>query len=292
MKFMVKSLRVKSYAKLNLYLEVLNKRPDGYHNIRTVFERISLADTLIIREKKGGGISIISDSKDIPLGRNNLVYKAADLIKNKLNIDKGVAVEIIKKIPVGAGLGGGSSNAAGCLLGLNRLWDLRLSRKRLLDFAAQLGSDVAFFLYKNPYALGVSRGEKIRPIQGFNRQLWHVLVYPGVKVSTKDIYQEFYRRGLEGLGRARAGRLDLKKTGLILFNNLEEAVFRKYPRIRQVKDVLLSEGVNAALMSGSGSAVFGVVNSRKEGLRIAGRLKRKGLFRVYVVNTQEAKDGF
>ena len=157
---MPRILKVSSYAKLNLYLEILDKRPDGYHNLRTVFERISLSDTIILKEIDSPEIRIISDSKDIPRDSRNLAYKAAEIIKEDLGISKGVEIRIKKIIPVGAGLGGGSSNAASVLLGLNRLWRLGLSRGRLLGYAARLGSDVSFFIYNCPYAIGVSRGKR------------------------------------------------------------------------------------------------------------------------------------
>ena len=156
---MPRVLKVSSSAKLNLYLEVLDKRPDGYHNLRTVFERISLSDTITLKEIGTPEIKIISDSKEIPCDRRNLAYKAAEILKEDLGIEKGLEIRIKKIIPVGAGLGGGSSNAASVLLGLNRLWRLGLSRRRLLGYAARLGSDVSFFIYDCPYALGTSRGK-------------------------------------------------------------------------------------------------------------------------------------
>lgn len=283
---MPRVLKVASYAKLNLYLEILDRRPDGYHNLRTVFERISLSDSITLKETAGPGIRVISDSKDIPCDSRNLAYKAAEILKEDLGIEKGLEIRIKKMIPVGAGLGGGSSNAASVLLGLNRLWGLGLSRKRLLGYAARLGSDVSFFIYNCPYALGTSRGEKIRPLKSWKKRLWHILVVPGINAPTKEIYQEFDKgRGLNVKSRARLGVYpNVKK---ILFNRLEEAAFRRYPQVAKVKEILFKEnGLEGALMSGSGSAVFGLVDSRKEGLRIAKGFSRFKDWKVFVVTTR------
>lgn len=283
---MPKVLKVSSSAKLNLYLEILNKRPDGYHNLRTVFERISLNDTLTLKEIDSPEIRVISDSKDIPCDSRNLAYKAAEILKDDLGIEKGLEIRIKKIIPVGAGLGGGSSNAASVLLGLNRLWRLGLSRGRLLGYAAKLGSDVSFFIYNCPYALGTSRGEKIRPLKSWKKRLWHILVVPKINVPTKEIYREFDTFG--GLNpNAGTDPGVCPNIKAMLFNRLEEAAFRRYPQVREVKEILLKEaGLENALMSGSGSAVFGLVDSRKEGLRIAKRVSRFKDWKIFVVKTK------
>lgn len=283
---MPKVLKVSSSAKLNLYLEILDKRPDGYHNLRTVFERISLNDTLTLKEIDSPEIRIISDSKDIPCDSRNLAYKAAEILKEDFGIEKGLEIRIKKIIPVGAGLGGGSSNAASVLLGLNRLWRLGLSRGRLLGYAAKLGSDVSFFIYNCPYALGTSRGEKIRPLKSWKKRLWHILVVPKINVPTKEIYQEFDKgRGLNPDAGTDPGACPNIKA--MLFNRLEEAAFRRYPQVREVKEILLKEaGLENALMSGSGSAVFGLVDSRKEGLKIAKRVSRFKDWKIFVVKTK------
>lgn len=286
---MDKAVTIASPAKVNLYLEILNKRPDGYHTIRTLFERISLSDEIILRQREDSALQIVSCAKNIPLDSTNLVYKAASLLKEDLGISLGVSIEIKKRIPVGAGLGGGSSNAASTLLGLNRLWHLKLSKKKLLAYAARLGSDVAFFIENVSFAWGLSRGEKITPCAGAHKSLWHILLAPDVSVSTQEVYQEFDRANklflphpsVESAGlasrRVRAGR--------ILFNHLEDVTFRKYPEVRKLKESLRACGIKRALMSGSGGAVFGIVKSRKEGLRIAERFQHRKGIKVFVVKT-------
>ena len=281
-----REIKLDSPAKLNLYLEVLNKRKDGYHNIRTIFERISLADKIIIRESLNGGITICSNSREIPHDSRNIVCRAAAALREDFNIKKGVDIEIKKFIPVGSGLGGGSSNAAATLLGLNQLWRLKLSRASLLRYAARLGSDVAFFIYGCSFALGTARGNKIKPLGGFSKRLWHIVVVPKENISTERIYSDFDR-----LNRAKyCQRLQpLKLRGgsvtQVLFNRLEEVTFKEHPIVKEIKERLMAAGLNSVLMSGSGSAVFGIVNSRREGLEIAKIFGRFKNFKVFVVRT-------
>lgn len=279
-------VRVLSYAKLNLYLEILDKRPDGYHNLETIFERISLADEITIRKAPGNSIKIETDSPGIPKGPGNLAYQAARLLKESLGIPAGLVIKIKKRIPVGAGLGGGSSNAAAVLLGLNCLWGLGLNSEELKEYASRLGSDVAFFVYDYPLAIGRGRGERLAPWNGLKRKLWHVIAVPRLNVSTALIY-----RDLDGLcrkpGKKTAFGLNssLPRVKDILFNRLEEATFNRYPQVGRLKRDLEALGLNGVLMSGSGSAVFGITESRKGGLRIAKILKRSRNLKVFVAET-------
>lgn len=284
------SIKILSPAKLNLYLEVLNKRPDGYHNIRSLFERISLSDELTFKQSDGQCIEIKSDSKDIPKDGRNLVYKAASLLRDTLGIKKGVSIEIKKRIPVGSGLGGGSSNAASALLALKNLWNLRLSQKKLLAYGSYLGSDVAFFLSGASFAVGEGRGEKIKPLTHFKKKFWHIIIVPDFKVSTQEIYA-----GLDNLENCNKRETNLSARqlsqaakiplGNIIYNRLEEATFKRYPKVKELKEALLSRGVQNAAMSGSGGAVFGIVNSRKEGLRLLESFKHYKNARAFVART-------
>ena len=221
-------LTLNSYAKLNLYLEVLHKRKDNYHNIKTVFERIGLADKIILKSRRDKKINItcaevsasrrytskrssirdaeVSASRrytskrssirdnvaSVPQDNSNLACRSAKLLQEAFNIDKGVDIKIIKRIPVGSGLGGGSSDAATVLVGLNKLWKLNLTRDKLARLAGKLGCDVPFFIYNIPFARGQARGEKIRPLNSLaNVRLWHILVVPKIGVSTASIYKEW-----------------------------------------------------------------------------------------------------
>src|SRR6185436_451831 len=157
----MKSITLQSPAKLNLYLKIVNKRPDGFHNLTTLFERIDLADEITLTSEASGRIRVSCDHPQVPTGPKNLVYKAAALLKQDFGIKQGVHITICKNIPVAAGLAGGSSNAATVLQGLNKLWNLKLTKTRLAAYAARIGSDVAFFLYDCSWALGTGRGEVI-----------------------------------------------------------------------------------------------------------------------------------
>ena len=288
-------VQVLSYAKLNLYLEILDKRPDGYHNLETIFERVSLADEIVIKRAPGNSIRIETDSLDIPQGPGNLVYQAAELLKKDFGISAGLVIKIKKCIPVGAGLGGGSSNAASTLLGLNYFWNLGLSAEELKEYASRLGSDVAFFIYNYPLAIGRARGERIEPWSGFKKKLWHVIAVPQLNVSTALIYRDldvsreqtgnkkaFGSSRIKNLGTNGGSFLHVKD---ILFNRLEEVTFKRYPQVGRLKRDLEAQGIRGVLMSGSGSAVFGMVESRKGGLRIAKILQRSKNLRVFVAET-------
>ncbi|MBL7151397.1 MAG: 4-(cytidine 5'-diphospho)-2-C-methyl-D-erythritol kinase [Candidatus Omnitrophica bacterium] len=294
-----------SYAKLNLYLAVLNKRRDNYHNIETLFERIDLCDKIILTTRRDRKIRVICSDPLVPKGNTNLCYRSAKLLSDNFNIKKGLQIRIIKRIPVGAGLGGGSSNAAALLLGLNRLWALRLSRKKMLEFAKRIGSDVPFFLYGCSFARGFGRGDKIRPLKPNQPlRLWHLLVVPRFKVSTPLIYgkwDEFSR--LKTPCKSCGSGLTIPKfdvkilpslickdacglAGRMLFNSLEEVAARAYPQIRRIRERLVSLGLKTILMSGSGPAVFGIVSSRKEGLTLRRKIRRiEKSWRIYVTGT-------
>jgi len=180
-----------SFAKINLYLEVLNKRRDNFHNLNTLFCRIGLADTIILKERKDSAIKIKCNSWQVPKDKSNLCYAAAELLRQAFKLSPGLEIEIKKRIPVGAGLGGGSSNAASVLLGLNKFWELDLPQAKLMKLASELGSDVAFFVSGAKFALGTGRGEKITSLPGLGKlKLWLVLVCPRIKVSTPLIYNQ------------------------------------------------------------------------------------------------------
>ena len=184
------TLVISSHAKLNLFLDVFGKKADGYHEIETLFERISLSDTLYLTEIASDEVIIFSQNRDIPSDQTNLAAQAARLIKDSLGISKGVKIEIEKNIPVGAGLAGGSSNGASVLLGLNKLFGLHLNKKTLLSYANRLGSDVAFFVFNKKFAVGRGRGGELESVSvPKNVILWHILFVPHAKILTKDVDQ-------------------------------------------------------------------------------------------------------
>jgi 4-diphosphocytidyl-2C-methyl-D-erythritol kinase len=298
-------LVTKSFAKLNLYLQVLNKRKDNFHNLSTLFARIDLADTLIFRKRKDNLIKIKCDSRQVPRDKTNLGYRAAALLRQKFNLSFGIEIEIKKRIPVGAGLGGGSSNAASVLLGLNRLWNLNLSKAKLANLGAQLGSDVPFFIHQEKFALGSQRGDKIKPLASLDKlKLWFILVYPNFKVSTPLIYQKFdtcltakpWARGpFSRLTRPRCNvkilTSQLLKKGKAVdvhcfFNGLEAITSDLYPEVNQVKKALCGIGLDKVMMSGSGPAVFAICNSGKQAQDLKKKLsKLYKTWQIFVVST-------
>jgi 4-diphosphocytidyl-2-C-methyl-D-erythritol kinase len=252
---MTETLHLESPAKVNLRLEILKRREDGYHELRTLLQKISLHDTLHFSLKKEKGVSINTDHPKLPIGKDNLVYKAAQSMLKESDYKGGVCIEIEKRIPLGAGLGGGSSNAATTLKAMNQLLKSNLSKKELMEMGLEIGADVPFFFLEGA-AIGLGIGEQLKkkelPI------LWYVLIYPNFEVSTLWAYQNFvltnqqfhfnlhkFLRTPEGISR-------------ILLNHLEEVVSEKYPQISIMKKILLSAGALGSLMTGSGPTVFGL----------------------------------
>lgn len=295
-------LTLNSYAKLNLYLEVLNKRKDNYHNIKTVFERIDLADKIILKPRRDKKINITCNVASVPQDSSNLAWRSAKLLQDSFNVDKGADIKIIKRIPVGSGLGGGSSNAATVLIGLNKLWKLNLAQNKLLHLAGKLGCDVPFFISHSPFAQGEARGDKIKPLSAlWSLRLWHILVVPKIGVSTASIYKRWdkcsgtIKKERAGLTIAKYNvnilTLALRKNNLALigdalFNSLEQVTARLYPQINAIKEKLMQLGVKSILMSGSGPAVFGIVSSRKEALSLRRQLESNSFCQVFVTHTQ------
>jgi 4-diphosphocytidyl-2-C-methyl-D-erythritol kinase len=274
---------VKSCAKVNLYLEVLSKRKDNYHNIKTIFERIDLSDKITLRVRLGGLITLDCNNPTVPKDESNLCFRAAKLLQDRYKVKKGVDITINKHIPVGAGLGGGSSNAAAVLTALNKLWGLNLNLSRLLTLAEKIGCDVPFFVYDVPFAFGTSRGDKIKPLEKLKKlKLWHVLVFPGIKVSTPLIYKKFDR--ISGLTRSRYSVKILTSTlakypSVLgsggLFNSLQAVTEKEYPEVSRIRSSFQELGQNSLLMSGSGPTVFSLARSRQEALLLKKAIESK-----------------
>ncbi|MCX5700485.1 MAG: 4-(cytidine 5'-diphospho)-2-C-methyl-D-erythritol kinase [Candidatus Omnitrophica bacterium] len=285
---------IKSFAKLNLYLRVKNKRSDNFHNLETLFERISLQDRIVIANRRDNLIKLSCNNVSCPTDSANICWKAARLLQDKFCVKTGLNIKIIKRIPVGAGLGGGSSNAAALLLGLNKLWRLNLNQAKLVKLAAELGSDVAFFVYDTSFAVGRGRGEKIRILSNLKKiKLWHILVVPKIHVSTPLIYKKFDafsgltkpRSNVKILTSALAKNASTFEPGL-LFNSLEAVTLKLYPEVKRIKERLSASGLKNILMSGSGSAVFAVCYSFAQAQALSKRFKREEKsWRVFVVRT-------
>jgi 4-diphosphocytidyl-2-C-methyl-D-erythritol kinase len=269
------SLTLKSYAKINLCLFVLKKREDGYHEIFSVMQAIDLHDRLTLH-KTGERIVIRCDHPGVPEDESNLAYRAADLLFKETNLKGGVRIDIKKQIPVSAGLGGGSSNAAFTLRGLNQLFDLKLSVQKLHCIASRIGSDVPFFLYSGQ-AAAKGRGEKIVPTELY-RDYWVVLVCPNMIISTQRVYQnvkiDLTRDGWSINLNSCDNKGDFFETLRQFDNDLEKVVTSGHAIIGQIKRTLENSGAMKSSMSGSGPAVYGLFERKPQAEEVARKLTR------------------
>ena len=268
-------LIVNAPGKVNLFLEILGEQ-GGFHRIVTVMQTISLCDSLEIESAPEGQLELsVEGPFRVPV-EDNLVLRAARLLWSFSNVRGGARISLVKRIPVGAGLGGGSSDAAGALLGLNSLWNLALSAPRLLACAAALGSDVPFFIHGG-CSLCTGRGESVHPLKPVELDL--VLVMPKVHVSTAVVYRNARHEGPktpEGpmLKALEAG--DREKVKKCLFNRLQETTVQIAPEVKCALDALREERLSDVLQSGSGGAVFGLAGSAEDSRLIAGNLAERG----------------
>ena len=268
------SVKVRSYAKINWTLEVLHLREDGYHEIRTIYQTVSLHDLLHVRASRRG-VTVHCDDGLVPRDETNLAHKAAVLLKELTGRKSGVTIDIEKRIPVAGGLAGGSSNAAATLMGLVRLWGLQVPDRDLLSLAAKIGSDVPFFLTGGT-ALGVGRGEEVYPLGEVSSSRL-LLANPGIAVSTPGAYKALGR--LTTSSRAIImpftvlAAKGISELPLAARNDLEEVVLAVHPEIEGLKLRLIGFGANQALMSGSGATVFGVFDNKRDLSRALGAIR-------------------
>jgi 4-diphosphocytidyl-2-C-methyl-D-erythritol kinase len=274
-------LLVRAPGKINLSLLVAGKRPDGYHELETIMAKINWYDEILIEPGRKKGIELICKGPyEVPAGENNLVYKAAKLIlgkaksKNEKGKSKkksgwqeaGVKITLTKNIPAGTGLGSGSSDAAGTLMGINRFFKLGFSKKKLMELAAKLGSDVAFFL-GGPVAMCTGRGEKVKKIDKCEFGVF--LVVPNVNVSTQRVYAN-YRHDSAKYGRLHKeinGYIEKKRIDFVCelcANMLQESCFELHPELKELKKRIERAGIRPLCLSGSGSSMYCVINNRNE----------------------------
>ncbi len=270
----MKRLTVKAPAKINLVLDVVRKRKDGYHDIKTVMHTLEMADSLTFTPRKEG-IYLSCDRPGVPTDERNLVMQAARALCAEFKVDYGVHIHLQKRIPVAAGMGGGSSDAAAALVGLCRFWDIPVDYPRLTTLAARLGSDVPFLL-KGGCALCTGRGEKVKEWPSAPG-IWLVIVNPGFAVPTPTVYQKLKlpltrEKNYITLLRPAVSNKNPVKIGQYLHNDLETVTLAMHPEIGRIKETLQTCGVTGALMSGSGPTVFGILPSAE-----VGRAVLKGL---------------
>ncbi|MEW6185531.1 MAG: 4-(cytidine 5'-diphospho)-2-C-methyl-D-erythritol kinase [Thermodesulfobacteriota bacterium] len=276
-------ITLRTPAKINLFLEVLGKRRDGYHSIRSLMQPINLFDTLSIKTNSQG-LKIRCPGHPELENPSNLVNKAVKLLEKELGRPLPLSIRLKKKIPVGAGLGGGSSNAAATLTGINQLLGGLVPERRLAVLAARIGSDVPFFL--NPVTtLASGRGEILKPWPDFPLY-WYVLIYPGFSVSTSWAYGQVkfpLTRIEKSINIKRLKTKGLAGGGTFLFNDLEGVVSPYFPGLAKIKTALQDRGCLQALMSGSGSTMFGLWESEEPAREACSRLKRQGWGKVFLV---------
>lgn len=276
-------LQILSPAKINLFLEVAERRPDGYHEIETVMQLVDLCDEVLLR-RMPRGIQVSVGGADLPVGSENLAYRAAALLQERTGLREGVHIHLEKRIPVAGGLGGGSSNAAAVLAGLTQLYGLEETRESLQGLAAQLGSDIPFFL-SDGLAVAMGRGERLTPLRPWP-PCWVVVANPGVAISTAWAYREASSKLTAWRGRATI--LPLIGDGRIAwppvwaFNRLEAVVLPQHPEVSALKTLLQEGGGSPVLMSGSGASVFAVVPDGRSAEVLATRLRAGGSFAAAV----------
>ncbi|MGH9690659.1 MAG: 4-(cytidine 5'-diphospho)-2-C-methyl-D-erythritol kinase [Candidatus Acidiferrales bacterium] len=285
---MKKSVRLPAFAKINLCLRVMGRRPDGYHELRTIFQAISLRDTLELSLASSPGITLETDDAALPTGRENLVYRAIEAIRSEIGFHRGIRAYLEKRIPVARGLGGGSSDAAAALIGMSRLTEKKIPLERLMRIAAGLGADVPFFLFGGR-ALATNRGDEIYPLVDAPMRTILVVSPRNIGVSTKEAYQWISE---ELTNRTKPHTIwgfcalcwSLPEA---VSNDFEEPVFRRYPRLGEIRAGLLQRGAVDAALAGSGSAVFGVFRNPAQARRAAREFPEDSVFLVETLSREK-----
>lgn len=269
----MKKINLKAFAKINIGLNIISKRNDGYHEIETIFQQIDLFDEITISARDDTKIVLESDSKNIPLDENNICFKAAKLLQEISGVSRGVNIAISKRIPIGAGLGGGSSDAAATLKGLVKLWELAYTKNKITKFSKQIGADVPFFVKGGTaYASGI--GDKLTQIE-FPKKYYCVLVYPNIKIPSAWAYKNFNfnltkTKKIIKLFEILQKRFDLSELENLAQNDFEDVVFREFPELSELKRKLYQGGAFFASMSGSGSTIFGMFKEYFEAEAVLG----------------------
>ena len=286
---MKQSVRLPAFAKINLCLHVIGRRPDAFHELRTIFQAIRLHDTLELARTKSAGISLEIDGAELSPGPDNLVHRAIADISSKVGFRGGVHARLEKHIPIARGLGGGSSDAAAALIGMLRLTGAKLPLAALIEIAAGLGADVPFFLFGGR-ALAVNRGDEIYPLPDVPKRTILVVSPKDIGVSTKDAYQWVSE---ELTNRSEPPKiwgfcaLCWSRQGAGLSNDFEKPVFRRHPRLGEIRAGLLQGGAADAALAGSGSAVFGVFRNPARARRTARSFPEDSVFVVPTLSRKE-----
>ena len=288
------SIRLKARAKINLGLDVLGKRDDGYHEVRMIMQTIGIYDRIIIKKIEEDEIRIKSNLSFLPVNENNLIYKAARLLKDEYHFEGGVLVELNKFIPVAAGMAGGSTDAASTLFGINKLYNLGMTNKRIMELGVNIGADVPYCVMRGT-ALAEGIGEKLTSLPGLPR--CYVLVgKPGINVSTKLAYENLNLNSIQKHPDIDGMLLDIENQDIYsltskMENVFEPGIIRQYPVIQEIKDLMEANGALKAMMSGSGPTVFGIFDDRAKMREAAEVLKQSHLAKtVFATQIYNRKD--
>lgn len=281
-------IKLKALGKINLGLDVLGRRPNGYHDVRMVMQTVYLYDQILLEKTDKEGISLETNLFYLPVNENNLAYRAAKMLIDEFAIKEGVHISLEKHIPVAAGMAGGSSNAAAVLYGMNRLFQLGLTDQELMDRGVQLGADVPYCIMRGT-VLAEGIGEKLTPLPAMPK--CHVLLAkPPISVSTQKVYEKLDAQevtkhpDIDGiLLGLQTG--DLEKITSSMGNVLENVTITEYPQIERIKDVMKEEGALNAMMSGSGPTVFGIYDDKMLARRTAARIREEQLAKQVHVTT-------
>ena len=263
---MAQPLELKAYAKVNLGIDVIGKRPDGYHEVRMIMQTVKLYDRITMEKNDSGNIILSTNLPYLPVNEKNLVYRAIDMIRNAYGITDGVTASIVKRIPIAAGMAGGSSDAAAAFVGMNQLFHLGITQQELMDYGVKLGADIPYCIMRGT-ALSEGIGEILTPLPPIPN-CWFLIVKPTFSMSTKFVYENLYldeiavHPDIDGMKEALYQR-DLIGVTDRMENVLEQVTKKHYPAIGEIKDIMRKEGALNALMSGSGSTVFGIFKSKE-----------------------------
>lgn len=284
------SIELKSRAKINLSIDVLGKRQDGYHLVEMIMQTIDLFDIIKIFSLDEDTIIINSNSEDIPVDSSNIMYKAASLIKQEFNIKRGIKIYIDKNIPVAAGMAGGSSNAAAVLVGLNKLWNLNLSKDKLKEMGLKLGADVPFCI-EGEASLAENIGEKLTNIDGLSKDAFILVCKPELFVCTKEIYEAIDSKIIKKRPDNKLLIRLLKENNIELlsknmYNVLESVTKERYPVIGEIEKVMINNRALGAIMSGSGPTVFGLYNNEEDAEKCK-KILLENFKQVYLVKSHK-----
>lgn len=286
-------LELKALGKINLGLDILGRRENGYHDVRMVMQTVYLYDRVILEKTREPGIRIRVNLPYLPANENNIAYKAAKLLQDEFGIKEGIRIDLEKHIPVAAGMAGGSSNAAAVLFGMNKMYGLGLTEEELKKRGVTLGADVPYCIMRGT-VLAEGIGEILTPLPAFPK-CYILIAKPPLSASTKTVYEKIDKEGigshpdidgiLQGLEKK-----DLHQIAASMGNVLEQVMLPEYPVLQEIKDVMRAAGALNAMMSGSGPTVFGIFESRGKARAAAARLKKQQLVKqAYVTNVHNVR---